>query len=235
MSNSPLPPSESVLSNSGQDIAKDLAAAIAARRLPPGTKLREEALARFYSVSRTKVRAALLMLSKDKLIEIVPDKGAFVAKPSATEAHEIFAVRRILEGALVRQFIDKASPTDYQRLRAHHIQEQEALNSDDPQARSRLLSDFHVLMAEIAGNKVMTDILKELVARSALIAMLYQSEREAACSSNEHGEFLNAAQKGETEQAVQLMLEHLDHVESALQFEYEQDAAKRDLVSALLA
>lgn len=233
MSDLPLP--DSPLANSGQDIAKDLAAAIAGRRLPPGTKLREEALARYYSVSRTKVRAALLMLSKDKLIEIVPDKGAFVAKPSATEAHEIFAVRRILEAALVRQFIDKAGPEDYRRLKAHHLQEQEALNSENLQVRSRLLSDFHVLMAEIVGNKVMTDIMKELVARSALIAMLYQSEREAACSSNEHAEFLNAAERGETEQAVQLMLSHLDHVESALRFEYEQDAAKRDLVSALLS
>ena len=46
------------------------AQAIVAHRLPPGTKLREEALAKVYGVSRTKIRAALLMLAKDKLIRM---------------------------------------------------------------------------------------------------------------------------------------------------------------------
>src|SRR3978361_2047119 len=63
---------------SSAEIAEHIAAAIAARKLPPGTKLREEDVSRVYSVSRTKIRAALLILSKDKLINIVPDKGAFV-------------------------------------------------------------------------------------------------------------------------------------------------------------
>ena len=48
---------------SADDIAKDVAAAIVAHRLPPGTRLRE-ALGRAYQVSRTKIRAALLMLSR---------------------------------------------------------------------------------------------------------------------------------------------------------------------------
>ena len=64
--------------NSSEEIAADIAAAIVERRLPPGTKLKEEALARVYSVSRTKIRAALLMLSKDELIEIIPDRKSVV-------------------------------------------------------------------------------------------------------------------------------------------------------------
>jgi len=55
---------------SSEGIADDIAQAIVAHRLPPGTKLREEALARVYHVSRTKIRAALLMLAKDKLIRM---------------------------------------------------------------------------------------------------------------------------------------------------------------------
>ena len=63
---------------SADDIAKEIAAAIVAHKLPPGTRLREEAGAGVYQVSRPQIRAALLMLSKDKLINIVPDKGARV-------------------------------------------------------------------------------------------------------------------------------------------------------------
>src|SRR5450830_1957805 len=88
---------------SANDIADHIAAAIAARKLPPGTKLREEALSRVYSVSRTKIRAALLILSKDKLINMVHDKGAVVSQPSEAEARDVFATRRIIEAALAAE------------------------------------------------------------------------------------------------------------------------------------
>ena len=106
------------LDPSADDIAREVAAAIVAHKLPPGTRLREEALARVYKVSRTKIRAALLMLSKDKLINIVPDKGAFVSKPDANEAREVYAVRRILEAALAKEFVATATAADYRRIDA---------------------------------------------------------------------------------------------------------------------
>jgi len=227
------PPSEPTVQNA-DSIAKDIAAAIAEHRLPPGTRLREEALARVYDVSRTKVRAALLMLSKDRLIDIVPDKGAFVAKPSAEEARNVFAVRRVLEAEMVRELIQKATPADYRRLEAHLVGEKAALQSDDPKTRTRLLGDFHVVLAEVAGNTVMLDIIKDLVARSSLIAMLYQSSHNAACSSQQHAKFLEVAMSGDTDHAVRLMIEHLNEVEAGLQFDAGAGPAKRDLVNALL-
>jgi DNA-binding GntR family transcriptional regulator len=218
---------------SAESIARDIAEAIAAHRLPPGTRLREEALGRVYGVSRTKVRAALLILSKEKLIEMVHDKGAFVAKPSALEAREVFAVRRILEAALAREFVAKAQPDDYRRLRAHLADEQAALASHGATRRTRLLGDFHVLMAQVVGNSVLTATISELVARSSLITMLYQPSHDAECSSGEHAELLDAAERGDAEQTVQLMLRHLEHVEAGLRFE-SPEPQKRDLINALL-
>src|SRR5262245_31474072 len=133
---------------SADDIAKEISAAIVAHKLPPGTRLREEALAGVYQVSRTKIRAALLMLSKDKLINIVPDKGAFVSKPDANEAREVYAVRRILEAALAREFVARATAADYRRIDAHLAAERRALDGGDVQERNRLLGHFHILLAE---------------------------------------------------------------------------------------
>jgi DNA-binding GntR family transcriptional regulator len=217
------------------DIANDIANAIAERRLPPGTKLREEALCRLYGVSRTKIRAALISLSKDKLINMIPDKGAFVSEPTEAEAREIFSVRRILEAALARDFVAQASASDFCRLEGHLKAERAALTTGGAQNRSRLLSDFHILIAEIVGNKVLTEILSELTARSSLITMLYQSDRDAICSADEHAEFIRAAKDGDAELAVKLMLDHLHHVEHALRFEKPAQADKKDLVKALLA
>lgn len=226
---------EPAAAKSANQIAEDIAAAIAARQLPPGTKLREEALSRLYSVSRTKIRAALLTLSKDKLINIIPDRGAFVSQPTETEAREIFATRRILEAAMAREFIARAKPADYRALEKHLKAERAAISGKDSKARSQLLGDFHVLLAEAAGNQVLTEILKELVARSSLITMLYQSDMDAVCSSDEHLEFLEAAKAGKVERAVRLILDHLDHVEAALRFDKSLEDSRKDLVSVLLA
>ena len=219
--------------DSSAAIARDITSAIAAQRLPPGTKLREEALARVYQVSRTKIRAALVMLAKDKLIDLIPDKGAFVGKPTVAETRDIFFVRRTLEVALVREFMARANAADYARLEAHLAQERLAIEENNLQVRSTLLSDFHILLADIAGNAVLTDILSKLAGRCALITMLYQSTRDAACSAQEHAEFIAMAKAGKVEQAVALMTHHLLHVEQALQFA-PQDAPRKDLATELL-
>ncbi|KRB85180.1 GntR family transcriptional regulator [Noviherbaspirillum sp. Root189] len=227
-------PASSADVRSSQEIASEIATAIAERRLPPGAKLKEEALARLYSVSRTKIRAALLMLSKDELIEIIPEKGACVSRLSEREALEIFAVRRILEAALAREFVEKADEADYRRIEEHLVEERKALASNDTQLRTRLLGDFHVLLAEIAGNQVLLNILRKLMARTALAAMQSQSDHAAACSSDEHKLFIEAAKTGNADRAADLMLRHLDHVKEALRTNYSETGRQKDLVRALL-
>jgi DNA-binding GntR family transcriptional regulator len=220
-----------------ESIANDIATAIVEKRLPPGTWLREEALGRVYSVSRTKVRAALLMLSKDKLIEMIPDKGAFVCQPSVEEAREVFAVRRILEREVVRLFIANARPRDYQVLEQHIKFERTALRQTTTTGtvREKLLGDFHVALAEATGNKTLAELVRELVARSSLIAMLYHSSNDPHCSSDEHADFLRLCRKGDVEAAVTSMIEHLERIEASLELGTDKPDRQLDLVKALLA
>lgn len=246
-SKSPAPPASAVPVDQGaaaadkqssiESIAHDIATAIVEKRLPPGTWLREEALGRVYSVSRTKVRAALLMLSKDKLIEMIPDKGAFVSQPSVQEAREVFAVRRILESEVVRLFIANARPRDYQVLEQHIKFERTALRQTitTGTVREKLLGDFHVALAEATGNHTLAELVRELVARSSLIAMLYHSSNDPHCSSDEHGDFLRLCRKGDVEAAVTSMIDHLERIEASLELGTDKPDRQLDLVKALLA
>lgn len=222
-----------------EGIAQDLATAIVEKRLPPGTWLREEALGRVYAVSRTKVRAALLMLSKDKLIEIIPDKGAFVSRPSVQEAREVFHVRRLLEAEVVRLFVARAKSRDYEVLEQHIRVERntlgEASAAGGTTVREKLLGDFHVALAEATGHKLLTELVRELVARSSLIAMLYHSANDPHCSSDEHSDFLRACRSGDADAAVACMTDHLDRIEASLQLDGERPDRQLDLVKALLA
>ncbi|RJG04865.1 GntR family transcriptional regulator [Noviherbaspirillum cavernae] len=222
------------VAKSSDEIANDIANAIVEGRLPPGTKLKEEALAKVYSVSRTKIRAALLMLAKDELIEIAPEKGASVSRLSKDEVREIFEVRRILEVALVREFAQKAQSADYRRLDEHMAREREALAARDVRLRAKLLAEFHTLLAEIVGNQVLLNILKKLTARTALTAMRHQSDDGATCSSDEHARIIEAARAGDVERAIEMTLHHLAHVQGDMEDGCAEANRESDLIAALL-
>jgi DNA-binding GntR family transcriptional regulator len=216
------------------DIVRRVTAAITEHRLPPGTKLGEENLGEVFGVSRTKVREALFQLAKLKLVAMLPGRGAFVAQPTVREAREVFGARRILERAVVEQFARAPSPAQLAAIRAHVGAEREAVEAKDPWACSRLLGEFHALVAEMAGNAVVAELLRELVSRTSLITLLYQSPSASVCSAEEHLELVKCFERRDAKRAVALMLEHLDHVEQGLDLR-EEEPGTVDLRSALAA
>ena len=200
-------------------IVETLTRAIVEHRLLPGAKLVEQKLADHFGVSRTLVRQALFQLAQNKLIRMEPARGAFVAAPSVDEARQVFAVRRMLEAEMTRAFMKDITPEQIAALRQHIAQERLAVDSEDVPGRTELLGDFHVCMAQLMNNTVLAQILGELISRCALITLMYQSRSQAQHSSDEHEGLVDAMAQGDTDLAVQLMHEHLEHVEASLTFD----------------
>lgn len=200
-------------------IVEALTKAIVEHRLQPGSKLAEQKLADHFGVSRTLVRQALFQLSQNRLIRLEPARGAFVAAPAVDEAREVFAVRRMLEAEMTRAFVREVTPARIEALREHVAAEKAAVVRDDVTGRTELLGDFHVRMAELMGNRVLAQILGDLISRCALITLMYQSPAAAAHSSDEHADIVEALAAKDEERAVQLMTDHLAHVEASLTFD----------------
>lgn len=200
-------------------IVESLTRAIVEHRLLPGTKLAEQKLADHFGVSRTLVRQALFQLSQNRLIRLEPARGAFVAAPSVTEARQVFAVRRMLEAEMTRAFVREVTPSKIKALREHVAREKAAVQEGDASGRTELLGDFHVRMAELMGNEVLAQLLGELISRCALITLMYQSASAAEHSHEEHGEIVKALAARDEALAVQLMNDHLTHVEESLTFD----------------
>ena len=213
-------------------IYQRIAEAIAAHRLPAGAKLGEEALGEIFGVSRTKIRQALFQLASDKLITLIPGRGAFVTQPTVTEAREVFEARRMVEAAVLVSFIERASTKDMAALKAHITEQQRASEAGHAHTRNHLLGDFHTVLARLAGNSVMAEIISDLVARTSLITLLYQNTRGAIESLHEHRTLMAAIEKRDAKQAVKLMLEHLSDVERGLVLKDDAPLAA-DLKSAL--
>ena len=190
--------------------------AIIDHKISPGTPLQEDGLASAFKVSRTVIRKALQRLAHERLVDMVQNKGASVAKPSAKEAREVFEARRELEQILVRRTVSHASDAELKGLLKLAKSEHQAHQQDDKARRLKLSGDFHRQLALLAGNAVLQSFLAELVSRSSLIIALYESPGAVPCSHTEHLEIANAIVARDAAKAVQYMDNHLRHIEAQI-------------------
>ncbi|MCK5933926.1 MAG: GntR family transcriptional regulator [Fulvimarina manganoxydans] len=200
-------------------ITASILAAVAEHRLPAGTKLGEQALSDLFACHRSNVRRALMSLAAQHVIELQPNRGAFVATPSPEESREVFEARRTIERTLARLAIKRARPEDIAEMRRLTVQEAEARARSDKPAELRLSRAFHMQLAVIAGNSVLRQFLTELTLRTTLILGLYGDRGSSSCAKDEHGPIVDALEARDEARLVALIDEHLAHLEAGLDFD----------------
>lgn len=206
-------------------MAARIATAIHEHRLLPGTKLGEDRLANIFNTSRARVREVLARMARDQMVELFPQRGAFVAKPSIEQALDVFEARRLIEPGIVRRLVLSMDNSKIRRLQTHLKQEREARANSDKRATVRLSGEFHVLLAELAGNSALLRSMRELSTLTCLTISLYESAVNTCCLVDEHEAVVNAIVAGNGELAEQLMLSHLDHIQGSLRLEADADDA----------
>ena len=190
--------------------------AVIEQRLPPGTKLSEAALCEAFGVGRARVRRSLVVLAGREIVELHANRGAFVARPSAQEARDVFDARRTIEPGIVRQAAARARETDVRLLEEHMAAEGAAQGHSDRRHLIRLSGHFHVMLAEIAGNRVLLRMVGELVTRTSLIIGMFGGRATDSCRSGEHDRMLQAIRARDEAAGARLMFEHLAHIEAGL-------------------
>ena len=187
------------------------------RRLLPGAKLTESALCAAFDCSRGTVRAALARLAHDKLVAIEPNRGAYVWQAGPKEVRDVFAMRRALEWIV----IDMLTALDdvAQRLlplRDMVDREQCAFEQGDRISWLRLSNAFHVELARVLDNEVLTDMLAGLCARTTLIIALGDTSEGSACSYLEHRDILDCIERRDAAGARAAMEHHLKDCEERM-------------------
>jgi DNA-binding GntR family transcriptional regulator len=209
----------------GDEMAARIATAIHEHRLLPGTKLGEDRLASIFNTSRARVREVLARMARDQMVELFPQRGAFVTKPSIEQALDVFEARRLIEPGVVRRLAASMDITKMRRLQAHLKHERVARESDDKRATVRLSGEFHVLLAELAGNSALLRSMRELSTLTCLTISLYESAVNTCCLVDEHEAMVTAIAAGHSEQAEKMMLVHLDHIQGSLHLQSNADEA----------
>lgn len=202
-------------------ITQRVVESILAQKLAPGERLGEQELADVFGVSRTLVREALMQLQARGFVEVRPRRGWYVVEPSLEDARDAFAARKIIEAGLIPDDPDQLPegvPLQQlvRQLRDHIQVERQAIADNDVAHRSFVLADFHVCLAECLGHRLLSGVLRDLTARTTLVASLYQSSHDATQSCDEHEDIVQALEAGNMALARQRMLQHIDQVGNAL-------------------
>lgn len=103
-----------------QQIVAVLRTMIFEGQLPPGARIAETQLCRQLGVSRTPLREALKVLASDRLIELLPNRGAVVAQITIEETVELFEVLEGLEAMVGELAVQRITDAELGELRAHH-------------------------------------------------------------------------------------------------------------------
>ncbi len=223
-------------SNTGREqgvdaIAEKISTAILEHRLAPGTKLGEDRLASIFNTNRAKIREVLARLAHEQIVELVPQRGAHVAKPTIEQARDVFEARRLIEPGVLRRLIGTIDDFKMQRLRRHIELEADARQRGDERASVRGSGEFHRSLAELAGNSALARTMRELSTLTCLIISLYDAPTATSCRADEHEEIVEAIKRKDARKAEALMLHHLDHIQESLKLDAGSDEA--DLESIL--
>ena len=172
-------------------------------RLPPGEPLIEEKLAKQFRVSRTPIREVLNRLNHEGLVELIPQKGAFVAKIGFTDAREIFQIREALEGI--------AAKISASRFTKEELDEFEsALDTEDLEEAEKVGRKLHQSIVQKAENKRISgliDMLRGQIERMYFFARNLPGREKR--SLQEHREILQTLKMKNGKLAEKVMRKHM--------------------------
>jgi len=163
-------------------------------------------------------RRALATLTAWQVVEHLPNRGAYVSTPTVEDARNIFQARRAIETTICRNVVRNATDEDIAALRAH-LHEEHACKASDRSVVIRLTRGFHLLLARLGGNPVLTRYMEELTMRSSLIIGLYGTAQSALCNDDEHREIVDAIEARDEKATLAALDEHLRGIEHQINFD----------------
>ncbi len=191
--------------------------AIVTLELVPGRRLSEAELAGALGVSRTPVREALVKLRDDRLVEIVPQLGTFVARISDAAVADAQFVREALEGAAIRLAAERAGPADVAGLGRILDRQAEVRDAGDTDGFYALDDELHAALCALSGHEVAWALAGRAnshlnrVRRLSLPQPRYLEEMVA-----EHHAVVRAVAAGDPDAAEAALRHHLRMVLSVL-------------------
>lgn len=198
--------------------------AIITMKLEPGAVLLEREICTQLGISRTPMREAVLRLSQEGLVNVIPSGGTFVNKISVRDVIEGQIVRDALEIRMVRLAARRFDPVRQRDFDLLLFRLQEAAKRADADEAFAIDNEFHQLICAAAGfPRVWQTIHNTTGQLDRLRRRAYPKAGFFDEVIEEHTAIQNAIFARDEALALQLMKVHLDGIAQVLRFVMESD------------
>ena len=215
----------SLVQNASVGATEVIREAILDGRLEPGSRLKEEELARDLGISRTPVREALLVLQAEGLTETTPNRGAVVRAHDGADLVDLYQLRALLEGYAARQAAVRVSDEEIELLR-ESCDRFDAIAGDDIRELVGENLLFHRAIHAAAGSARLTWMLRRVIELPLVYkSYVWYSPDQKRISAHYHRQITKALSVRDAERAELVMREHIFEARDLL-VAHVQDEAK---------
>lgn len=187
--------------------------AITSLAMLPSEALSEKDLSLQLGISRTPVREALIRLADEGLIDILPQRGSFVAPIRLRDVEEAQFIRESLEVAVVRRLAQSCAPRAMAELKGNLVEQAAAVAVDDRGRFLDLDEAFHRGLCEAAGLLKSWRVIQSVKLQMDRVRYLSLPEPgHLQMLLAQHRHILNAVEAGDVEAAGESMTAHLQEV-----------------------
>lgn len=178
---------------------------IVSKVLFPGNRIVEEELAEALHTSRTTVRNGIATLNYNGLVDVIPNYGTFVTKPTLSDMEQVYAVRTALETEAIRLAVPRITEQALMRMEKN-LEAQRELTSNYSMAKYvDLNSAFHQEIVQAVGNIYMEKYLRELYNKAAVFLTFYDTSVSNINSLSSHEQMFQALKNRDEAAAVEAL------------------------------
>lgn len=190
---------------SAQTVYEYVREKIVSKALFPGNRIVEEELAEELHTSRTTVRNGIAVLNYNGLVDVIPNYGTFVTKPTLSDMEQAYAARTVLEIEAIRLAVPRITDAALARMEKN-LEEQRKLVLNYSMARYvDLNSSFHQEIVRAADNVYMEKYLRELYNKTAVFLTFYDTSLTNESSLSSHEQIFQALRDRDEAAAVEAL------------------------------
>ncbi|MEM6460872.1 MAG: GntR family transcriptional regulator [Pseudomonadota bacterium] len=191
-----------------------------------GEFVNERELAEDFGVSRTPIREALKVLAHEGLVEIVPNRGTFVASLTLEDIADLIEILSEIEGFAARLAAERASAEQLRSMRRLHEDMLAAHEQRDMTHYFKLNQAIHEMVAQAAGNPHVLESFRTYTSRVRRIRFLSNMDDALWLKSiQEHEQILCALEERDATRASELMKYHVEAILAAAEKALAQEEA----------
>jgi DNA-binding GntR family transcriptional regulator len=179
----------------------------------PGMRLQERVLCERYGVSRSPLREACRVIAAEGLLELQPNKGAVVSRPTLTDAIEYIEIVVALQTLAIKLACERASDEQLARIEQVHQQMRQASERGDIDAFFEINNEIHDAIVSASGNSALVSMHEHADRHITRLQNLSGAkEADPTLSMDEHEAFVGALLRRDTATAVAALATHLKTV-----------------------